>query len=649
MSRKPNPNIPSPPEVVQDFRGRALRAGYTPDEIRAFEPCVVQTRLSVDRHGTSMSIKGQVNAILDEAVRRRLLPVACLIEVVSGSDVAHGRRAAMDRFLQSCEEGRAPAKIVLCDSIDRFTRHPADGERWIRLMEEQGFDIVSVHDDLEGELKDRVLWLRMRWAMAKSEIDVRRARRARTLALKAEAGEPLTGLNDNYGHIPVRRPRRGPGGLVQRTVGARAVPAEAARIVEFVRRLREGEGPYQILRDWEAQGVRARSGREIKLSSWTRLMLSPRMCGGVWLKTGIEARGATRIVFGAGELDASLIDAHGEVIARARGPLDPAMRPIEPILAFEDWRWAVERLQRSPRSWTPARYLLSGILAVEGTAGRCTGHAGSNGKPAYYMHLRPTSRTDPTEARGRGAAIQCHIADGAVQAAILLALDHAARKARPAEAEPPVDRTAAERLAEIDEAIERLQRDYYRPGTLMSAAVYESLLADLRSQRDDREAALDAGATPVRVGGGDIGWLRARIECPEDVDGWREAAAFVVQRVWLAASPRRGVGCSQEHRLRIEWCEGFAVPDEALRALWDRLEAERKRANGPAPRVHNRTSPETEDVIMRLHASGAKPSAIAQTLARAGVLTAGGIEWSGPGVRRVLRRLRGERMEQLAA
>ena len=415
-------------------------------------------------------------ASVDLQVRRSVARILDLGATRIRIYVDHGFSASMltvvrPRFEEMLRDADDPRVArIWAWRADRLARRPWDGERLLRLADEERTDhrvrILTVGDGVDTDLPggDEVLRERVKFARWEAK-----AIKMRTHTRRSElAGDGYWMGRVGYGHALVPDGKRK---LVK------VVPDEAAVIRDIAERIVAREGIVAMTKRLAAEGVTTRGGKPWQHTHLRRLITSPRLVGRV---------------------------SH-----------DQAAHPdlIEPILeqatydAVRAILLAPGRDPGSPHDGRP-RHLLTGIVRC----GSCHGVLRAKGSGAYegkrvshqgystYGCIRDPShpgacgrvwiRGDHTDAYIEGLTLAA-LRDGAV--------------ARNAPHEPPRDPVADAR-SDLDELIRQLTELElsHLAGTLetdygVSEDSYRVYRARKLTERDEAEKRLAAEARIVRI------------------------------------------------------------------------------------------------------------------------------------------------------
>jgi hypothetical protein len=114
------------------------------------------------------------------------------------------KRPAYERMLADIREGRVGA--VVCWHLDRLHRQPIELERFVELADTHRVALATVTGDVDLSTDDGRFMARIMGAVARKEIERKRARQLRAAQQKAEQGRPqwrkAFGYLDDGSHQP---------------------------------------------------------------------------------------------------------------------------------------------------------------------------------------------------------------------------------------------------------------------------------------------------------------------------------------------------------------------------------------------------------------------------------------------------------------
>jgi DNA invertase Pin-like site-specific DNA recombinase len=167
-----------------------------------------------------------------------------------------------ERLLADIHSGKLDAVVVW--DVDRLYRQPRELEPFVDACEAAGITTLgSVGGDMDLNDENALFMLRMRVNMAALEVAKLRKRSRRRKQALAEEGKNHGGPRP-FGFEP--------GGIVIRE-------SEAVYIRQAADTLLEGGSLYQIVRDWNLQGVPTVSGTHWTRNHLRQILLAPRIAG----------------------------------------------------------------------------------------------------------------------------------------------------------------------------------------------------------------------------------------------------------------------------------------------------------------------------------------------------------------------------------
>lgn len=146
----------------------------------------IYLRISSDPTGQQLGVARQREDCLALCNNRGWVPVEYLDNDVSAS--SGKRRPAYERMLTDIREGRIGA--VVCWHLDRLHRQPIELEHFMQLADAGQVKLATVTGDVDLSTDDGQFMARIMGAVARKEVDRKRARQLRAAQQKAERGEP---------------------------------------------------------------------------------------------------------------------------------------------------------------------------------------------------------------------------------------------------------------------------------------------------------------------------------------------------------------------------------------------------------------------------------------------------------------------------
>lgn len=83
--------------------------------------------------------------------------------------------------------------VVMAWDLDRLTRKPREMEDWIDLAQEQDVNLLTVSDSIDLRTDNGRMYVRIKAAVARAEVDRKSTRQVAANLQRAEAGIPITG------------------------------------------------------------------------------------------------------------------------------------------------------------------------------------------------------------------------------------------------------------------------------------------------------------------------------------------------------------------------------------------------------------------------------------------------------------------------
>lgn len=295
-------------------------------------------RVSQDRSGRARSVEEQHddNVRAGEQHGFALNGEAYSDVSLSASRFATKQRGGFARLLADLKAGRFGADLLVLWESSRGSRRVGEWASLLDLLEDAG---VKVHVTTHGRTYDPANW-RDRKSLLEDAVDneADSAKKSdailRAAAATAARGEP-------HGRIPYGY-RRLYDPVTRRLVAQEPEPEEAAVVRELFERLRKGHSLREISQDFEARGIRTRTGKRWTPQHLRDIALRP-LYGGV------------------------RVHEPGNRNGRYRGDLASAVEATWPALVDKATFYAVRAMLTSPERRTSrsgrAKWLLS-LIAV---------------------------------------------------------------------------------------------------------------------------------------------------------------------------------------------------------------------------------------------------------------------------------------------
>ena len=633
-------------DLLRAFMLVLQREGIPLEVALRWPALVAQTRISrLEVGGGSTSPGRQAENIAEWCVEYRLRPDWLVHEEVSGSIYRPRRRMVFENFYDDVKADRvrdshtgAPITEAACFLLDRFTRDPEEGGPWLTLMRQKG---MNLHETYYGEpprpLHQTEHEIRDAWNRASKEVERTRERIMNALEALAKQGLPTYGRRRLIGHRAVRKEVDGQ----MKTVGYTADPEEASRLQWAAAQIIDGATEYSVFCALTEAGFTNAAGNPIALNSFRNVLRSPRLFGGLRLKT--DRRRLHGDSDYAGDLyPQELIYEHGEA------PAPGFVAPIEPILPYPVWvDLQVELARRSTKSGPRVKHLASGYL----TCGACRGPETAGGV-AYHCpkrHLIGIHRVNADRANKiaedghRHPTMRIHIVDEVISEVLFAAVDASVNQA---DLRPTVDLEAIKvsidaKIAALDARL--ADNSYMLNLGNISRATYDEWCEEIRQERQVLRGELGQLAPPNPLTLIPEGTTLRDVWPNMSVEQRRRVLDVVIERVVLL--PASNIGSRAiVGRLEFVFKDNYEPPADELNALLRDLETRINRR-----RATNRLSKDVEDRILELHEDGLSTLEIAETLTAEGLSRPSDVAWTTKYLVVVLRRLCGERRVKYVA
>lgn len=406
-------------------------------------------------------------------------------------------RPAFERMLAVMASGGVD--VVVMWHQDRLTRNPMELEQVMEIARSGGIPFVTPDTEVDLVSRDGRFQARIVGAVAANESDAKSERIRRKHLQLAADGKVSGGGWRPFGYEKDRKTIR---------------ESEALPIRDAARRLVAGESQGSILRDWAAQGILTTAGNAWTVSSFKRMMLSPRIAG-IREHHGTEAGPAEW----EGIIDG---DTHRRLQARLKG-----------TGASKGNR------QRS--------YLLTGGLAVCGLCGAAL---------AAQPHNQKRSMVCPT-GPGRAGCGRIRIAADPIEAfiggAVIEALDGPMliEAIRADQETDNRDAVLAERIATLQANLEQAAVDHYTGD--ITRAEFQAARKALEAQIESLHSKLSRNGRGRILTGLPTGRDALQAAWDQADVGWRRGlVAAVVDRIEVRPAVR-GRTTFDPNRLNINW------------------------------------------------------------------------------------------------
>jgi len=209
-----------------------------------------------------LGVERQVPPCRELARRRGWTVVEPVYEDNDLSAFSGKRRPGYEHLLADAKAGRI--NVIVAWHADRLTRQPIENEALIALAERYGIQLATVTGEHDLATPSGRLHFRMLGSIARYESEHRAERLRLKFQEQASAGRPKGGGLRPFGFEADKL-----------TVNE----AEAALLRQAAERLLAGDGPYAVLRDWQARGIVTPAGNVWSSTSLRRALLAPRTAG----------------------------------------------------------------------------------------------------------------------------------------------------------------------------------------------------------------------------------------------------------------------------------------------------------------------------------------------------------------------------------
>ncbi|QRP60685.1 recombinase family protein [Corynebacterium minutissimum] len=321
---------------------------------------VFYLRISLDSRGDGLAIERQRDGCQKKAAALGLDVVGEYVDqsISASGDKDRPGYNAMEKAFEAGE-----FSTIVCYDIDRLSRRPGQLEQWLERAERGGLNIVTADNEVNLSTDYGRLFVRIKAALARQEVETMSRRRSYAQKQRARKGNPPSGVRP-FGYDSERVIIEEEAALV-RAMYAAFLKGHSLRDIA---RALDGDSDVDGLKKCprpshtitrERNEVRAREGRAaLKVPEpygWgpttvRRILRNPIYAGMVTYRaTGMSARrdGVTYSTRDSKTTDAIVRDDDGSPI---RGKWDP-------IIAADDW-WAVQAVLDDPRrlsSYTGSR------------------------------------------------------------------------------------------------------------------------------------------------------------------------------------------------------------------------------------------------------------------------------------------------------
>lgn len=287
----------------------------------------------------------------------------------SASRYAKKAREAYDALIADLEHDRFGATVLMLWESSRGSRRVGEWVLLIDLAEERG---VKIHVTTHGRTYDPKN-PRDRRSLLEDAVDSEyesskiSTRTARSAASRAAQGKPVG--HTPFGYVRIYDP------LTKKLVEQKPLPAEAKIVRELFQRLKKGHSLRSVAKDFEARGIRSRSGKVFSAQHLRSLALTHAYVG--W-RVHMPGRSGSR------KIDATATIVEGQ------------WRPLVDKRTF----LAVQRILTAPERVTTRPGRGVHLLSMIARCAVCEGPLAAtnrSGEPQYQCHRKGCCRIGKAE------------------------------------------------------------------------------------------------------------------------------------------------------------------------------------------------------------------------------------------------------------
>lgn len=194
-------------------------------------------RQSQDRTGHELGVSRQRKECQRVITARGWRIVAEYVDNDVSASKVRGPKSSYGRLMADVKAGTVAA--VVCYDLDRLTRRPREIEDWIDAAEKQGVRLITADGEVDAGTDNGRLFLRIKAAVARSEVERKSARQRLAAAQAADKGKRVGG----------RRP------FGYEADGVTVRDNEAAGVRAAYDSVLAGVPLGRIARDWNASGL----------------------------------------------------------------------------------------------------------------------------------------------------------------------------------------------------------------------------------------------------------------------------------------------------------------------------------------------------------------------------------------------------------
>lgn len=198
----------------------------------------VYLRISLDQTGEGLAIDRQREDCVAIAADREWTVTRTYTDTVSAT-----KRTVKRPGYNQMEADYLAGEFtnIVCYDIDRLSRQPAQLEAWIERAETRGLILVTANGEADLATDGGRLFLRIKAAVARSEVERKSARQKRAAQQRAESGKPPLGVR-----------------LTGYTPAGEVIPAEAVIVQRIYSEFADGVPLAQIAARLNEDGIPAR-------------------------------------------------------------------------------------------------------------------------------------------------------------------------------------------------------------------------------------------------------------------------------------------------------------------------------------------------------------------------------------------------------
>lgn len=220
----------------------------------------IYVRISSDPNGLRLGVSRQTKDCRVKALERGW-QVSKVYEDNDVSATTSKPRPAYRQMLADLEAGLVDAVVVW--DLDRLTRRPIEVEEFIDLADRKGVALASVGGDVDLSTDNGRLFVRIKGAVARAEVEAKGRRQRAANDQRAAAGRPSAGRRA-YGYS---------------ADGSHIIEAEAEHLRTAARRLLEGDSLKSVVRQVTEAGAVTTAGNPWTPTQLRRTLQNARYIG----------------------------------------------------------------------------------------------------------------------------------------------------------------------------------------------------------------------------------------------------------------------------------------------------------------------------------------------------------------------------------